>query len=524
MTTPTVLGVPRARPIVEIGVGSTNTPAGGAAWQPAAGGPVDTRWQTPGDPITPEDTWVGRDPYWWDVTCDVLDVETSIVRERANAMWEVATATITVRNATGWADYPPPDPAQTFLTVRPGRPIRVMASIDDGAAEYVWGGYIDVQTPTFDASDGESVQLDCIDAKGESGRAQLPALTTAVGGGETAAQRIGRYLNLIGWPSWRRDLTPTSSTLEATKMGAQVVDLVNLAADSAIGFAYGDRQGRVAFRGRDWVAFTPTDPIAGIIGNYGTGTVTGGPVNLVESPAGSQLYDQGGQFTEPGGVGLHAPIGPVHLVAAPGLPGLYSLSSLVVVEPVCPQSWELTFDRADISTEARFGRASDADATPTPIPPVFREDVNAKAMFGVETFERIDLETLLTVDLNTAADRTMAVRSYRYMPRVVAVTLNAATGPGVIDAIMAADPYLPARFICRHEAENGRHPINRTMLVVGVEHHIGPDDWTTRIALDDAAPFTLAKSAQWSDGTANTARWNNRTTPNALASAWTRHV
>jgi hypothetical protein len=520
MTTPQVLGVPRARPIVEIGVGSTNDPAGGAAWQPAAGGPANTRWHLPGETGGAGDRWVGRDPYWWDVTCDVYDIETFIGRERANAQWDIGTATISLRNETGWADYPPADPAQTYLTVRPGRPIRVRASIDGGEPEWVWGGYIDVQSPTYDASDGESVTLECIDAKAESGRAQLGLADPPVGANETVVQRLNRYLDMIDWPPWRRDLAPSALTLQATSLDARVVDLVNLAADSALGFAYGDREGRVAFRPRDWAAFLPSDPIAGIIGNYGTGTITGGPVNLVESTI-PQLYEQGGHFVERD-PGLHDPVSPTFLVPTT-TPGLYTLSDVKVVRPVCPQSWELTFAREDISTEVRFGRATDPEQVP-PTAPIFREDVTAKTMFGVETFERTDLETVQTSDLVVAADRTLAVRSYRYMPRVAAVTLNAATDPGVIDAIMAADPYLPARFVCRHEANNGRHPINRTMLVTGVEHTIRPDEWETRIALDEAAPFTLAKAASWSNGVDNTARWNNRQTPNALMSAWTRHV
>ena len=49
----------------------------------------------------------GEEPYWVDVTCYGVEIETFTGHDRATDQWEVGTATIVLDNNTGWADYPP---------------------------------------------------------------------------------------------------------------------------------------------------------------------------------------------------------------------------------------------------------------------------------------------------------------------------------------------------------------------------------------------------------------------------------
>ena len=416
-----------------------------------------------------------------------------------------------VANATGWADFPPTDPQQTFADGASGPPIRVGVAVDDDAPVYLWGGYIDSQAPGFDAEAGETVTLDCIDAKGEAGRAFVAELTAAVGANQPADTRINAILDAIDWPSWRRDLDASSVQLKATMYGAQAVDLMNLAADSSGGVVFGDVNGHVAYRHRDWQRAHPRHPDRRDDRQLRDGTVT---AELVEDPPGSGLYDPrlaSSRTRRLRPVSARRP--------ARRRPRLRSVPRRRRPLAACPVSWETAFSREDISTKVVISRHDDADATP-PIAPVVRDDVEARRCSAPKRSNVPTWKPASRSTWSSIAERIFEVRSWRYMPRIAAVTLDAATAPDVVDVLVAADPYQPARFNCRHRGDDGRDVFARTMIVVGVEHSITPEGWTARIALDDAAPFLSPSTARWSDGTAEPARWNNGTTPNALGSTW----
>ena len=116
MVTPTIVGVPRATPRIDLGVGDARDALGLGQWQPAEPGNVaNTRWQS--DAATGgTSTWNGEEPYWVDVTEYGVEIETFTGRDRAAERWEVGTATIVLNNTTGWADYPP---TQAPQPVRP---------------------------------------------------------------------------------------------------------------------------------------------------------------------------------------------------------------------------------------------------------------------------------------------------------------------------------------------------------------------------------------------------------------------
>ena len=97
--------VPRATPRIDLGVGDSRDAQGLGQWQPDAGNAANTRWVTAGA-TTGTSTWNGEEPYWVDITCYGIEVETFTGRDRATDQWEVGTATIVLDNTTGWADYP----------------------------------------------------------------------------------------------------------------------------------------------------------------------------------------------------------------------------------------------------------------------------------------------------------------------------------------------------------------------------------------------------------------------------------
>ena len=479
--TASILGVPRARPFIELGIGTVWGDAGPAGvWDVS-------NWDAP------DALWAASDPYWVDVTCEGLDVQTFTGRDRTGDPWEVGTATITLRNADGWADYPPtlPDTGDPYqLTVRPGRPVRVGMVVDGVATPVVFRGYIDQANPGYDASTGDIIVLECVDAKGEAGRSDAARLAAPVGDGETTTARMSRIANALGWPARLRAFDTVAIPLQATDLGANGADLFNHAAASAGGVVYGDVNGRVRLRSMDWQLWNVDVPADAVIGEYST-TET---LTLVQEPDGSLLVDpveSGFAVVEdPPATGLFdLEDADRYLLELPADSDLYAVAVVGMLE-VCPTSWELSFAREDFPTVVIVGHAGGA----APLPELV--DVPGRDMFGRETFTADDLDTKLDADLVTIGNRILAVRGVGTAPRVAAVTIDAATADNTVDLLAYADPRTPTRVIARHRRADGVDVLDgRHMFVTSVEHDIGPESWVCRLGLDDAAPFAVGVSA-----------------------------
>lgn len=266
----------RVRPVVQLGIGDTRT-ATGAVWDTG-------RWDT--------GRWAGTEPEWMDITCDTRSARVEYGRRAVTDRFVVGAASIVVDNATGWAD-PNTDDPPGVLTVRPGRPVRVALVHEVFGSRVLFRGFVDAMIPVYLPGENDAVELVCVDALGEVNRAKLAAGGPDVGAGETASARINRILTAANWAP--RDVQPSSEPLLATDLAGQVADLLGVTADSAGGSVFGDLEGRVAFRPRDWQTFMPGTPLDGTIGNV-----------------------------EPG--------------------------------DVCPTRWERPYNRADIATRAIIGR------------------------------------------------------------------------------------------------------------------------------------------------------------------------
>jgi hypothetical protein len=237
--------------------------------------------------------------------------------------------------------------------------------------------------------------------------------------------------------------------------------LLNIAADSSGGAVFGDIDGKVTFRGRDWQAVSTSQPPDGTIGNWGE---TG---------------------------------------------------------EACAVNWEQSFNREDISTKVVLGRPNEV--------PFTRTDPVGFRLYGEETFEATDLETNLDSDIGILRDRVLEVRNVKYMPRIGAVTLDAAANDESVDVMAVATPYKPSFIRCRHKGVGGRDVFNGVYMVVGVEHSLSPDGWTARLALDNAKPFQVgANDGRWSDGATATGYWQptepTLPTPPAFVTRWSEGV
>jgi hypothetical protein len=440
----------RARPIVELGIGDTRIPAGQATWDHA-------RWDTAGD------MWAGTEPVWHDITCDTHQFRCLYGRVRVTDRFTVGEATVSVDNASGWAD-PNVVGDTNVLTVRPGRPIRMGVIHQDFGVRWLFRGFVDSVLPTYDPVDPDRVELSCIDALGEVNRAKfVPQLFT--GAGETVRYRIHRILDLTKWPTEKRDVDFTSDTLIGDDLSGQAADLLGRAADSNGGSVFGDMEGRVAYRSRDWQTFQPGTPPDGTIGNVEDGSpnrVTFDPFNYLED-------------------------------------GAQVVWGATVPADVCPTRWERPFARADIATRIIVGRESD------PASLVQLDDLEGQLLYGIEPFQRTDLLTQHDDTLAMLARRFLNARHHTTAPRVRSVSLSAATADNALDLMSTVDVYKPSRYRCRLQYDRGM-VFDDEYFATAVAHDVTPSAWTLELNLDSAAPFAVV-GERWDSGHWDSTVW-----------------
>ena len=393
-----------------------------------------------------EATWSGIEPTWRDVSCEVWEANCEYGRAALTDRFVPGQATVLARNVSGWGD-----PHQHGM--RPGRPIRFGVDHAIFGRVIVFRGFIDSVVPTYDPMTMPTVELQCIDTLGEVNRSALvpyPQDDQAVppivlpGEGETGDERVHHLLDRAAWPTLKRDIAPTATTLIAHEQGGQMADLLGQVADSIGGVVWGDLEGNVGLRARDWQMFDPTQPTDATIGN---------------------------------------------------------------VEPtdVCPGQWQRPFDRASISTRVIMGR--DAETA------VQVDDIDGQMLYGIESFERVDLLTQIDAVIADLAERTLEARHHTTAPRVRAVTIDAAAGPEQLDLIAGVDVFKPSHYRCRLIEKDGRLVFDDRYMAVAVGHTITASAWTLEMNLDLAAPYEAAGASRWNDG-----RWDTATWTAALAS------
>jgi hypothetical protein len=257
MTTPAFTWTDRARPVIEIGVGDVRIDQDAGQWDVH-------HWDEP------TAVWSGIEPVWQEVTCDAFSFTCEYGRQRTTDRFVAGLASIVVWNATGWADpNVTDDPSR--LTMRPGRSIRVGVLHVVLGMRWLYRGFIDAMTPTYDPVQPDTVELSCIDALGEVNRAKVVPVDPPVGAGDNITTRLTRLLDAGSWPADKRALASASDTLIAHDLGGQLADLLGQAADSGGGNVYGDLNGNVAYKGRDWQIWVPGTPPDATIGNVEPG-------------------------------------------------------------------------------------------------------------------------------------------------------------------------------------------------------------------------------------------------------------
>lgn len=240
----------RARPIVELGVGDSRVAGASSVWNVA-------RWNDPAA------VWAGVEPYWHDITCETFTARCEYGRDRSTDRFVAGSATVAVDNATGWADPNAVEDPIT-LTVRPGRAIRFGVDHDVYGVRWLYRGFVDAIVPRYDPDERDTVELSCVDALGEVGRAKWASYPAPL---EYAYERAARILDAAKWPLTKRKVEQAEAVLVAADLAGQAADALGRTADSCGGSVYGDTDGNVAFRIRDWQTYLPDSPPDATIGN-----------------------------------------------------------------------------------------------------------------------------------------------------------------------------------------------------------------------------------------------------------------
>ncbi len=416
----------RAAPFLEVGFDDIRIEHTGAKWDIG-------RWD---DDVS---RWTGIEPTWRDVSCEIWEASCEYGRAALTDRFVPGQANVIARNLDGWGD-----PKQSGM--RPGRPIRFGVDHAEFGRIIIFRGFIDAVVPVYDPTTMPTVELQCIDALAEVNRAALvpfpevPEGTPLPNHGETANLRINRILDRSAWPSLKRDIDPTSWRLIGDYQGGQVADLLGKAADSVGGAVWGDRNGDIGFRGRDWQMFDPAIPVDGHIGNLPS--------------------------TDP--------------------------------NQVCPGRWERPMDRASFSTRVIMGR--------NPETAIQRDDIPGQVLYGIESFERVDLLTFDDLDLADLADRTLVSRSHKTAPRVRTVTFDGRAGDAQVDLMTTVDVFKPSHYQCSLIETDGRLVFNDRYMATAVAHQITAANWSLEMNLDLAFPYE-APGGKWDEARWDQARW-----------------
>jgi hypothetical protein len=403
---------PYATLSVQVGSGDTHTPTVVGVWG-------TSRW---GDPTSGR--WAGVEPLWADVTCDVQHLSIRRGVDYSTNRFPTSSSQLTAANASGWATTPLPD----HLPTAPGTPVRFVAGAVDQAPVPIWSGYIDQMAPGYEAQTIPDVRVDAVDALSQL--AGYDGLEVApVGAGELAGARINRLLDLIGWPKVWRDIAAGQVAMQATNLARNLADEAGITADSEGGAIFATRDGRIAFRDRDWWRTTPT-PAGITIGNV-----------------------------DPG-------------------------SGIVV----CPVGWEISHGLEDIVSVVSLSVAGGTVRQ--------YQDATARSLYGMQGYRRYDLICQDPNQLDLLAGRILAVRA-RSGPRVRAVTLSVAADHRAAALIGLVDYATRVRAV--HVDARGT-VFDQTMLVTQIAHDVTPTEWTIRLGLESAAPYTPAQPwgvARW---------------------------
>jgi len=170
-------------------------------------------------------------------TTDVISINIRRGRTRQSERDQCGTSVIVLNNFSGI--YNPDATSGTYVVggvsiLRDGLQMRIVATIG-GTAYNLYYGFLEMTQ--VDQGEAPAVTMTFVDGIAYIADAQAPALAAAANA-ETAATRVGRMLDIVGWPSGAsRSLTGSVGML-ATVQNASCMAMIYQAVDSIAGRFY----------------------------------------------------------------------------------------------------------------------------------------------------------------------------------------------------------------------------------------------------------------------------------------------
>ena len=170
-------------------------------------------------------------------TTDVISIDIRRGRTRQSERDQCGTSVIVLNNFSG--DYNPDATSGPYVVggvsiLRDGLQMRIVATIG-GVAYNLYYGFL--ETTRVDQGEAPAVTMTFVDGIAYIADAQAPALAAAANA-ETAATRVGRMLDIVGWPSGgSRSLTGSVGML-ATVQNRSCMAMIYQAVDSIAGRFY----------------------------------------------------------------------------------------------------------------------------------------------------------------------------------------------------------------------------------------------------------------------------------------------
>jgi hypothetical protein len=172
-------------------------------------------------------------------TTDLININIRRGRSRQNERNQAGLAVIVFNNTSGIYDPDNTNSSSPWVVsgesiLRDGLQMRVVATIG-GTPYYLYYGFL--EETKVDQGEAPGVTMTFVDGIAYIADAQAPALATAAFA-ETAASRVGRMLDIVGWPSGgARSLTGSVGML-ATVQNRSCIQMVLQAVDAIAGRFY----------------------------------------------------------------------------------------------------------------------------------------------------------------------------------------------------------------------------------------------------------------------------------------------
>lgn len=189
------------------------------------------------------------DDMWTDLTCSAINASVRAGASQTNGVltrYESSTLDMELTDVPRLLDPFNPNGLAQFGRMRPraGIRLRVRHNSEPAVWYYLFTGFM--ESLVFDYST-DRAKIVGSDAVGYLAKYDTPEAIPTVGDGDTAAQRIGRILDLAAWPASRRRITAGGSVFVASDMKGATWNQALGVAESDFGLLTVDPTGVVVY-------------------------------------------------------------------------------------------------------------------------------------------------------------------------------------------------------------------------------------------------------------------------------------